>query len=283
MQKFISPVRLSLFALILSVGLISCKKEEDPATSNNETGSFVDNAMADAAFNDVASISDEAVFGSLDSYKGAGIEKVLTSCATVTIDTLVNPHLITVDFGPTDCLCKDGNYRRGQILISYTGNYTAPGSTRTITFANYFVNYNQLTGTKTVVSNGLNANGNPEFQITVNGSVIWDAQYGGGTSTYTSSRIREWVAGTGTLGWLDDVYLISGSSSGTTRTGNSYTLTTTEALRKEIGFRHFTDGTLEFTPQGQTTRVVDYGYQNGARDNLAQVTIGGIVFTIQLL
>lgn len=45
-------------------------------------------------------------------------------------------------------------------------------------------------------------------------------------------------------------------------------MSTTEALKKEIGFRHFTDGVLNFTPSGKYTRVIDYGYVNGGQDNL---------------
>ncbi|MBL0095486.1 MAG: hypothetical protein IPP46_02560 [Bacteroidetes bacterium] len=135
-----------------------------------------------------------------------------------------------------------------------------------------------------MTNNGRNTSGNLSYTVTVNGSVVWDPQYfgGGGTSTFTSTRTRVWIAGEGTLGWLDDVYLISGSTNGTTRAGSTYTMVTTEALKKEIGFKHFTDGVLEFTPSGKYTRVIDYGYVNGQRDALAQVTINGYTFTIQL-
>ncbi|MBK7887358.1 MAG: hypothetical protein IPJ86_08645 [Bacteroidetes bacterium] len=275
------------FALmgVVALSLSACKKEKESIDS--DTASVAEYAMSDAAFNDVASISDEAYDGSLDSYRiqnGGSSEKVMTTCATITFDTTVTPKTLTIDFGPSDCLCGDGNYRRGAIIVSWTGPYKDSGSVRTITFNNYFVNYNQILGTKTVTNNGRNTSGNLSYTVTVNGSVVWDPQYfgGGGTSTFTSTRTRVWIAGEGTLGWLDDVYLISGSTNGTTRAGSTYTMVTTEALKKEIGFKHFTDGVLEFTPSGKYTRVIDYGYVNGQRDALAQVTINGYTFTIQL-
>ncbi|MBL7922608.1 MAG: hypothetical protein JNL88_00265 [Bacteroidia bacterium] len=259
----------------------ACKKEKEEI--DTDTTSVAEYALADASFNDVASIADEAYDGSLESYRGIS-DRVMTTCASISFDTLSMPKSLTIDFGSVDCLCGDGNYRRGKIIVSWTGPYRDSGSVRSITFDNYFVNYNQLLGTKSVTNNGTNGNGNLSFTVSVNGSIVWDPQYfgGGGTSTFTSSRTREWIAGSGTLTWLDDVYLISGTASGTTRTGNSYTMSTTEALKKEIGFKHFTDGVLEFTPGGKYVRIIDYGYVNGQRDALARVTINGYTFTIQL-
>lgn len=263
---------------------VGCKKDEE---EDRDGTSAVEYAMADAAFGDVASVANEAYDGSLESYRlmnGGDVERVMTTCASISIDTTITPRTLTVDFGATDCLCKDGNYRRGKILVSWTGNYRDSGSSHSITFDNYFVNYNQLLGTKTVTNNGRNSSGKLSYTVTVNGSVVWDPQYfgGGGTSTYTSTRTRVWSSGEGTASWLDDVYHITGNASGTTRTGSSYTLQITTPLKKEIGFKHLTEGILVFTPSGKNARTVDYGYVNGLRDALAKVTILNYTFTIQL-
>lgn len=275
---------LMLFA-VLYLSFSACKKDKEEL--DKDTGTAVEYAMSDAAFSDVANISDEAYDGSLDSYRvqgGSSGNRVMSTCATITFDTTTTPKSLTINFGSTDCLCGDGNYRRGAIIVTWTGPYKDSGSVRTITFNNYFINYNQLSGTKTVTNNGRNSSGHLSYTVTVNGSIVWDPQYfgGGGTGTYVSTRTREWIAGEGTATWLDDVYLISGTASGTTRSGSSYTMATTEALKKEIGFKHFTDGTIEFTPSGKYTRIIDYGYVNGQRDALAQVTINGYTFTVQL-
>lgn len=274
---------MMLSAGLLSLVFVSCRKDKEEELDNDTTSS-VEYAIADNAFNDVASIADEAYDGSLDTYRTTSSNRVMSTCATISFDTTTSPKSLTIDFGSTDCLCGDSNYRRGKIIVTWTGPYRDSGSVRTITFDNYFVNFNQLLGTKTVTNNGTNSSGHPVFSVTVNGSIVWDSAYygGGGTSTYTSTRTREWVAGYSTYQWLDDVYLISGTASGVTRTGSSYTMSTSEALKKEIGFRHFTDGTLNFTPSGKFTRTIDYGYVNGQRDNLAQVTINGYTFVVQL-
>jgi hypothetical protein len=273
-----------IIATVIMIALAAgCKKDKDEKTGvDSDVSTASDNAVSDAAFNDVANIADEAATGSLDSYRGHESERVMTSCATVTVDTVSVPHLITIDFGTTDCLCKDGNYRRGIILVTFNGHYRDSASTHSITFDNYYINFNKLDGTKTVTNLGRNNNGHLTFSISVNGSIIWDAQYGGGTSTYNSNRTREWIAGESTMIWTDDVYLISGTASGTTRSGASYSLSTVTPLRKRIGFKHFTDGIVDFTPANKPTRTIDYGYVGGAEDNLALVTINGHTFTITL-
>ena len=278
-MKTLKTGKIVVILSMTFLSIIGCKKDKD----DNDTASVTENAMADAAFTDIANISDEAATGTLSSYRGEGSDKVLTTCATVTIDTAVNPHRITIDFGSTDCRCNDGNYRRGKIYVDYTGHYKDSASSHTISFSNYYVNYNKIDGTKTVTNNGRNASGNLSFSIVINGFITWDAQYGGGTSTHVSNRTREWVAGESTpFKWIDDVYKISGSSSGTNRSGGSYALTTVTPLRKRIGYKHFTDGIVDITPFGKATRRIDFGYAHGAEDEFASVTINGNTFTITL-
>jgi hypothetical protein len=276
----------ALLALLIIV-FTSCRKEKQDKLIDRDANSLIEYAMTDNAFNDVAGISDEAYNGSLQTYRTESpqLGSTLSGCATISFDTTTNPKSYTVDFGTTDCLCGDGNYRRGKISVTWTGAYRDSGSSHAITFNNYFVNYNQLLGTKTVTNNGTNTQGQPVFTVTVNGSVIWDPQYfgGGGTSTMVSTRTRVWTAGYNTpFIWLDDIYQISGTASGVTRTGNPYSMNTASPLVKEIGFRHFTNAVLEFTPGNLPTRSIDYGYVNGQRDNLARVTVAGQSFIITL-
>lgn len=279
---------LKVFLTLMTISFVTgalvsgCKKDKDENPVEADTESIIEHAAVDAAFDDVSGISDEAASGSLQSYRQHGNLKVLTSCAVVSFDSLSVPKRITVDFGSSNCLCLDGNYRRGKIYVDFTGMYRDSGSTHTISFDNYFVNDNQITGTKTVTNNGRNGNGHLSYTVGVNGSVSWHSSFGGGTSTMTSTRTRVWTAGETTGQWLDDIYMISGSASGTTRKGVNYTMQITDPLKKEIGFRHFTSGVLAFTPGNLATRHIDYSYQNGARDNLARVTVNGITVTINL-
>lgn len=263
---------------VVSIAFSSCRKKKDD--DDTDTTSSKDNALAEGTYNDVSNIADQASTGSLSSYLAplnSDHKSMLSTCATVTRDTIAVPHIITIDFGTANCLCSDGRYRRGIINVSYIGQYRDSASTHTITFANYYVNDNKVTGTKTVVNNGHNAAGNLTYSITVNGQID---KATGGTITWVSNRTREWIVGENTATWGDDVYLITGSANGTSSNGTAFTITITSPLRKEIACRHFVSGKFDLTPSGKATRHVDFG--TGSCDNQATVTINGHIYNLSL-
>jgi hypothetical protein len=266
-------------AAAVAVFFTSCRRDKDE--KDMDTSSASDNALAEGTYNDVNNIADQAANGSLSTYMvpfHSDEKSMMSACATITNDTSVNPHLLTIDFGSSNCMCADGRNRRGVINVSYNGMYRDSASTHTITFTNYYVNDNQVLGSKTVTNMGHNGSGNLYYNISVNGQIIKAG--GGGTINWTSARTREWIAGESTLPWMDDVYLITGSANGTNAAGNSFSVNITSPLRKELGCRHFTSGKLSLTPSGKPTRYVDFG--TGACDDQATVTINGNVYNITL-
>lgn len=269
--------RYMMVAATIGVLFTSCRKDKDE--KDNDTSAASDNSLAEGTYNDVNNIADEASEGSLSSYLSPSGEKsMLSTCATITHDTTVTPRLLTINFGTTNCMCTDGRNRRGIINVSYSGQYRDSASVHTISFTNYFVNDNQVLGSKTVTNNGHNAAGNLSYSIVVNGQIIKAG--GSGTINWTSNRTREWIIGESTAIWSDDVYLITGSANGTNAAGNSFNMTITTALRKEIGCRHFVSGAFSLTPSGKPTRYINFG--SGACDNLATVTINGNIYNITL-
>lgn len=265
---------------ILGLSLSNCKKEEE--NLDTESASAKDNAYAESVYTDVNNMSDQAYEeGELSSYKTVSSENLLSHCATVTKDTLSSPKKMTISFDPAGtCQSHDGRYRKGDIIVTYTGNYRDSGTVITITFDNYYVDNNQVKGTKTITNNGRNASGNLYYTIVVNGEIV--LANGTGTITWNSTRYREWVVGESTIGvFSDDVYLITGSATGTSATGNNFTASITKALRRELSCSHFVSGTITFSPSGKLTRIIDFG--NGSCDNLATVTINNNVYSITLL
>jgi hypothetical protein len=176
-------------------------------------------------------------------------------------------------------LCNDGRYRRGKIKATYTGRYRNAGTVITTTFENYYVNDNQVKGTKKVTNAGSNAAGNLVYTVEVNGELI--KANNSGTVTWISNRQREWLAGENTpLVLTDDVYSITGSSSGVNVSGTGYSVVIKQPLVRAISCRWFQSGKLDITPQGKLTRTLDYG-STGCDDN-ATVTIAGRSFPITL-
>lgn len=274
--------KINLFiALVMLVGstivFTSCKKDSESTAV--DTSSASDETLADRIYENVSNISDEAYALKLSNLKSTETNRLfLGDCAVITLDTLAFPLTMTIDFGDENCLCDDGHYRRGQIQVSFTGRYRAEGTVITHGFNNYYVDDNRVEGTKVVTNMGLNTDSHLVYQIEVVG-VIFLANTDDSFS-WNSSRTREWIEGTDTYTLWDDVYLISGNSEGIRADGETWQRITLEPLRKELGCRHIVSGIIEITPAERPIRTLDYG--SGDCDNVATVTVNGVIYTIML-
>lgn len=274
--------KINLFiALVMLVGstivFTSCKKDSESTAV--DTSSASDETLADRIYENVSNISDEAYALKSSNLKSTETNRLfLGDCAVITLDTLAFPLTMTIDFGEENCLCDDGHYRRGQIQVSFTGRYRAEGTVITHGFNNYFVDDNRVEGTKVVTNMGLNTDSHFVYQIEVVG-VIFLANTDDSFS-WNSSRTREWVEGADTYTLWDDVYLISGNSEGVRADGETWQRITLEPLRKELGCRHIVSGIIEITPAERPIRTLDYG--SGDCDNVATVTVNGVIYTIML-
>lgn len=262
-------------AAMVSAGAISCNKEKDRGDMDEYSN---DQMRLEQTFEDVQNIADQAATtGVLSTFRTS--PTILSGCATITHDTISNPHILTVDFGTSNCLCVDGRLRRGQIIVSYAGHYRDSGHVHTITFNDYYVNNNQVTGIRSITNMGHNSAGQTWFQISVNGALI--LANGNGTLSWTSSRTRTWVAGENTLPKSDDEYEISGSSSVTRPNGNSFTMSVTSPLLVAVGCNWIKQGTMQITPSNTNMiRTLDYG--TGGCDDQATLTMNGNTYSITL-
>lgn len=275
--------RFVLIFIICVCFFASCKKNDDKEEKDTDTAGAYDQSLASTIVNDMTSISDEAgTTYSISSFKTSETSGILAaSCATLTIDTVSSPKMITVNFGSTNCTCIDGRNRRGIVKISFTGKYRDSITVITVTPQNYFVNDNEVSGSKTITNKGHNTAYHLVYEISANIQIT--KANSGGTITWQSIRQREWVTGESTPVWSDDIYSITGSASGTTSNNNSFSSVITTPLVRNMTFgcrRHFISGILEHTPAGKATRYIDYG--NGACDDQATVTINGNVYVITL-
>lgn len=269
---------------LVTFSFIGCKKD---AKSDSDTTSAQDNSLAESNYNDVNTMVDaSASAGTSFSFRvatnngTARVENIFGGCGSVTVDTVSATRSIVIDFGSSNCLCIDARYRRGKILASWTGKYRDSGTVVNISFDNYFVNDNQIKGTHKTTNLGKNTSAHLVYKVEVNGQIVKASS--GGTITWTSTRMREWVDGASTpLNLLDDTYSITGSASGTIASGASYTINITQALVRKMSCRWFESGKVEITPNGGLTRTLDYG--SSGCDANATVTIAGISFPIVLL
>lgn len=252
----------------------SCRRKIE--FSEADRGLVRDFGFIESSYQDLKSMADESASGQFVTFK-SGQATLSGNCATITWDTTSTPKVITIDFGPVNCLCNDGRYRRGKIIITYTGPYAAPGTVITITPQDYFVNDNQIMGQKVVTNQGPNAQGQPTFSVVVNGQVI---KTDGGIITWQSTRTRTWIAGYDTPQLTDDEYSITGSAQGTTAQGQSFTITILNPLIRQVGCKWFKAGSLKIERPGKPDILIDYG--NGDCDSQVQVTWNGNTYTVNL-
>jgi hypothetical protein len=261
--------KAALLLFIISLG--ACNKNEEA-----DLDFTTDEEMATVFFDETQTIADMGFEGNITIGKTVGI---MGGCATISHDTTTSPRTILIDFGQTNCLGNDGKYRKGQILCTYTGEYKAPGTVITIGFNNYYVNDNQITGTKITENWGYDSPGRPRWKVNVNGNIILANNKG--NIVHNSEHIRTMTAGYTTKVFTDDDYEVEiVTASGTNRKGLSYTTITTSNLAIHYGCKYIVAGTIEITPQGKPTRIIDFG--NGACDNQAQLTVGNNTKTITL-
>lgn len=262
--------KLLTLAVIAFIGFTSCKKEEVLSTDEMET-LMADNATADNLFSDDYLVYDETLSGA------ESLNFPPSPCLTVTHDTTVTPRLITMDYGSVNCRCRDGRLRRGIVYITYTGRPNQPGTVTTVTYANYFVNDHQISGTRTLTNGTYAPTGNPARIRSANITISFP---GGGSMNRVETDTVEFFAGSNTPGIrLDDVFLIRGSASGS-QGSFTFSRNINTPLRREAACQWLTSGNVTISRSGRPSRTIDYG--NGSCDNQATVTVNGTTRTITL-
>ncbi len=253
------------------------------STADDNGGYASDAAKLENTSNDVISITDVAA-----TTGGSGL-RTTSPCATVTNDTISTPHVLTINFGATDCLCADGKYRKGEIIVTYSGRYKDSGSVHTISYDGYYVNDNYVGGSKTVTNEGTNASGQVWYTVVVNDSIILTTD---SVITQTAHRTRTWLTGYSTPTRSDDSYAIADVSGYSTvlrrANGHIFNLSITSPLTIALSCDYIEAGTLDISSSTFVAgdRILNYSYGLGATtglcDDLAQLTIGTHTYVITL-
>lgn len=280
------------FAAIL-LGALSFTACQKSALSPNaeETQLATDNARMDNESDNIGTVVNAIAYTNGLSSIGQKLEGggkifgnvTLPECATVTVDTVSNPKSITVDFGSTPCLCDqwDGLYRQGVVKATWTGPYKESGTVINITTTDYYRGIapdqmDRYDVNRTVTNMGDNANGNLQFHIVSTVNVYY---FDGQTANWSADKIKEWTQGESTPDLNDDVFVITGTVTGTNRNGVPVSATITTPITKNA-CQWYVSGVVEITRGNFPTITLDYG--NGNCDNLATLTVNGHTKTITL-
>lgn len=206
----------------------------------------------------------------------------LSDCVTMTreLNEAEDTVSIIIDYGE-GCVTRDSTIRSGKIIISRTGRMYWDGNTSSvITFDNYFVDGDQVMGSKTIIGS-INAEGNRVHTAVIDGQIILAEN--AGIIIWDAERTREVVEGSDTRIKSDDVIHVTGYSSGTSSDGSVFSSEIIEPLVRihELGcYKHYVSGVVHITRGADTEIIINYG--DGTCDNLAEVTINGVTETIEL-
>ncbi|MBH8559541.1 hypothetical protein [Hymenobacter negativus] len=273
-------LRSLAFACLASGALLtaSCNRNNDATpsdditTAEDRSDDNSETAMSSEAFQ-MAGPVDAQTQGSAYLIGENDFKNRFGNCATRSYD--FNTKTLTIDFGTTNCLCVDGRYRRGKILVRFTSDVNRRTAGAVVTRRNYFVNDNQHTARRTFTDIGAGS-----FTVAVDSASIIRAN-NGGTHSWTANWTFTCKEGYNTPQVSDDVYSVTGAATGTNRKNVGYTATIQNPLIKRADCpKYFVQGTIGITNTNSKTMTLDYG--TGTCDNVATVTVNGHTKTIAL-
>jgi hypothetical protein len=256
-------------------------------TAQDEAQSANLSDIAVATTDEYVNSFDAAGFQAVSGVQNViGIAAVDSGKVVITVDKAgitTFPKTICVNFG-TGFIDKRGNTLKGKIYVIISNRMGVTGSTRKLEYSGFFINDNQLKGSKTVTYLGSNrqvtdnvVTETPSWSISVKDTIV---RADGTKLIWNSERVRTRISNNATpLLYWDDIYSITGNANGVNAKGTAYTVEITKPLILKGGWKFFVEGTV-LTTYDKRTAVLDYG--NGDKDAKATLTINGVTKDISL-
>ncbi len=284
----------ALLLCLLAVGMMTfngCKKKE--ALVDSDTSVATDDALVQDETNNVLNAANTTYHdqsGSRLQYNYT----LLPICAHVTgindstgiIDSLTLPHTIIIDFGTSGCYCDnwDKKYRKGQIIVTWTGRFKDSNNVVTVITKDYSVStdngisYDSLHLTATITNNGTNALHHPVHTIHAVDTCVTNT----GKITWTSDCVVEWTGGYAyPYPVAQQTFSMTGTALGVSRKGTPFNVNITSPVEFDLSCQYtVVRGTLDINIGTGATRHVDFG--NGGCDNDATVDIDGTIYNIKI-
>ncbi|WP_229719597.1 hypothetical protein [Winogradskyella haliclonae] len=279
MKNFNKIFKSILTLLIIGLAFNSCTDNDEPLQINDTSQDTIELARAsevDAASSSLEDIVIEVYEFDEANPNGRVQPSTLPDCVTITVAVQQGFREVTIDFGTEGCLVR-GHIFKGQIVFSYTRDMEAQEILITYDLIDFFFDNKNILGSRTILKEKENDNGNPQFTHTLDLTVIWPS---GVQASRSGTKIKEWVEGFGSGIFSDNVFEVTGNWTTTFVNGNTHTYEVLTPLRREVICTYFVSGTVDI----QRTNfggIFDYG--NGDCDNEALFTFNnGTEITITL-
>ena len=265
-----SVSKLMLAFVVLGLTFTSCSNE-DTVTSNEEQTVEISEVALSSEIDTAANVIGDVIISAYETQESdelgrmASSDSGIPSCVTITLIAEQNFRQLTLDFGDEGCLVN-GHLLRGQIVMSYTRDPEAQEVLLTYDLIDFYFNAKNVIGSKTLLKELSNDNGNPQFTHTLDLTVIWP---NGAQASRQGLRIREWVEGFGSGVFSDNVFEVTGNWTTTFVNGNEHSYTVVTPLRREVICLYFVSGSVDVQ---RTNFGGTFDYGEGDCDNAATFT-----------
>ena len=261
--------KLFMFVTIGSLFFISCEKNNDvELTEPISDADAIAVVESDDLSDDISNVVDDYLMeneGMSSKSESEAKTSDILPCVTKTIVISGTTKTVTLDFGE-GCELPNGNILSGKIIMNYVVDTDVASFMVTYTFENFFFNDISVEGENSLVRTRANNNGNPESTLTIDMKVTWPD---GVFASRKGTKIREWIEGSDTRTFGDNVFLITGNWTATFKNGTVVAANITTPLRREMACRFIVSGAVELQ-KNDRTGILDFG--DGSCDNVATFT-----------
>ena len=279
--------KVTIAIMVLGLLFTACSSDE-PADIDSPNQDYSELALSSEVDETVAALDDISldIFEQQEGFDSSRISgessrtsyhfNNLPDCVTITVVAEQNYREVTIDFGTEGCLVR-GNLLKGKIILSWERDPEAHQILITKSLVGFYFNAKNIEGTKTMLKQRSNDNGNPQYTHTLDLTITWP---NGLEASHEGTKIREWIEGHGSGIWSDNVFEITGNWTTNFVNGNSHSYLVVIPLRREVICHYFVSGSID-VERTNFSGVLDYG--EGDCDNQATFTFdSGEVIDITL-
>ncbi|WP_299338483.1 hypothetical protein [uncultured Psychroserpens sp.] len=261
--------KLMLAFVVLGLTFTSCTSDNNTVSDPQETE--ITEVRLSSEIDVAANVVGDIIIDAYELEESDNLDRqsqeqsALPDCVTITVVAQQFFREVTVDFGTEGCVVH-GHLLKGQIVFSYTRDPEAQQILITYDLVDFFFDAKNVLGSKTILRELSNENGNPQFTHTLDLTVIWP---NGAQASREGLRVREWVEGFGSGVFSDNVFEITGNWSTTFVNGNQHTYEVLTPLRREVICFYLVSGSVDVQ---RTNFGGTFDYGDGDCDNQATFT-----------
>jgi hypothetical protein len=267
MKNFISVLPIWFFIMFFLQG---CEKWRD----NRNPQTALDNALAESSFHDIFRI----VLAESREYEGLPSDADSCSSRSAVATNGGYPISLSVSYGNSNCSSNYRMQRKGTLVVSLNQPFSQPNAQASLTLQHFEVNGYKVEGNIVIMHKGVIDN-KTQYRLQVSDGKITSKD--GRIVSWACDRVFETAAGQESPGFVwDDVFNVSGTSSGVNYEGRSFTSTINKPLVFKMTCRWITEGEIEFSVEQLKDIIVNYG--DGNCDNDAEAKIGKRTYNMKL-